>query len=69
MSASTPGGFQCIGAFTKQPDGRWEARITKVYDHADDSDCTLVAKDVDRKDAIVALWKAKFDAFLGYHTL
>jgi hypothetical protein len=69
VSTSTPGGFQCIGAFTQQPDGLWEVKITKVYDHADETDCTVVAQGVARKDAIFALWKAKFDAFLGYHTL
>jgi len=69
VTPSTPGGFECIGSFTMQPGGLWEAKISKVYEAADDSDCTVVTHSVDRRDAIVALWKARYEAFVGYHTL
>ena len=69
VTPSTPGGFECIGSFTMQPAGAWEAKISKVYSAVDDCDCTVVAQEVDRLAAIVALWKARYEAFVGYHTL
>jgi hypothetical protein len=67
VSSSTPGGFEVLGSFAMAPAGTWEARITKVYDARDDIDCTVVARGVERMEAIVALWRARLDAYLGYH--
>ena len=69
VSATTPGGFECIGSFVLRADGRWDARIAKVHDPVDDCDCTVVASGVERMDSIVALWKSRHDAFLGYSAL
>ena len=67
VSASTPRGFECIGGFMKQIDGQWKATIAKGTDLSGEGEAALVAKNVGRADAIVALWKAKYEAFVGHH--
>ncbi len=58
-----------MGPFTQRGDGRWQTTIAKVFDPEDDRDCTLVGSSIDRKDAIIMLWKARQAAYTGYHTL
>jgi len=69
VSPSAPNGFECIGSFAMLGDGTWEAKITKVYNPLDDSDCELVATGVQRLDAVIALWLSRREAYLGYHSL
>jgi hypothetical protein len=69
VSAATPDGFEVLGAFTMASDGTWEARITRAPDTREGNGYTVVARRVERAEAIVALWRARFDAYIGYHRL
>ena len=61
-SATTPGGFECIGSFDKAVDGTWRADVNAPYDPATDGDCRIVAQGVSRLDAIAALWRERHTA-------
>jgi hypothetical protein len=54
---TSPGGFECIGSFTTDSEGRWQARIDAPYDSLADDDTRPVGLYVDRFDAIVCLWR------------
>ena len=56
---TTPGGHECIGSFDKRLDGQWNADVTVPYDPERDAECHVLAADVDRLDAIVALWTGR----------
>lgn len=62
VGVTTPGGYECIGAFSRKVDGLWVADIAAHYDIATDSDVTVVGSYRDRLDAIVALWGRRHDA-------
>jgi hypothetical protein len=62
LSAETPNGLECLGAFVQRTDGAWEARISTPIDAASGTDCKVVAASNDRLDAVVALWQARHQA-------
>lgn len=64
--SQTPSGLSCVGSFGQDADGTWSAKIAAVYDAGACTDCVVVARSVERFDAIVALWHARQDAYLGY---
>jgi hypothetical protein len=69
VSTSAPAGFECVGSFFMRADGTWSAHIAKASDHIDESDFTVVTEGVERLDAIVALWRARHQAYIGYPSL
>lgn len=60
---TTPSGFECVGSFQKSLDGTWSADVSAPLNEDDDSDCLLIAKGVNRMEAIVALWRNRQVAF------
>ncbi|MCR6480960.1 hypothetical protein NU688_32720 [Variovorax sp. ZS18.2.2] len=58
-----PLGYAWIGTFSQEPDGTWQASVAVPYDDASNSDFMRVVWSVERLDAIVALWKARKEAF------
>lgn len=65
-SATTPGGFECVGSFDRAPDGTWNASINTVYDPEADSDACVVAEGSSRIDAIAALWRERHRVHFGH---
>ncbi len=65
-SATTPGGYECIGSFDKALDGTWKADVNATYDPETDGDCFIVAKGVSRMEAITALWRARHVALVNH---
>lgn len=63
VSARTPFGYDCIGQFSEQPDGRWLAGIDVVSGVGCGVEEYLVASGVERMMAIVLLWQARRNAF------
>jgi hypothetical protein len=59
VGSATPGGFECVGSFAIETDGRWAAHIAKDCGAVDDSSSTAVTTGVDRLEAIIALWQAR----------
>jgi UDP-N-acetylglucosamine 2-epimerase len=62
VSAATPDGSECLGAYVLGLNGDWEARISTKFNIASSSDCMIVEISNDRLDAIVALWRARHGA-------
>ena len=62
-SSSTPSGTARIGAFEIQRDGTWKAWIEAPSGKDGGADQLTVATGVERVAAIVALWRARTDAF------
>ena len=65
----SPDGLSCVGSFGQDANGTWSAKIAAPLDPLTDSDCEVVARGVERLDAIVALWQARHRAYLGYYNL
>ena len=59
---TTPGGHECLGSFQKRPDGTWSADVTASWNEETDSDCSVLASNVERLDAISALWRGRHTA-------
>ena len=53
---ATPGAYECVGSFGKAVDGTWHADVSSPWDEETGSDCNVLARGVDRMDAIAALW-------------
>ena len=62
VSAATPGGAECLGAFTCGADCTWQARIATAGNAPADPGFRVVAIGVSRLDAIVALWQSRHEA-------
>ena len=62
VGVTTPDGYECVGSFDRDSDGKWSARIDMPYDPRTNSDSRVVAKGVGWLDAIVALWMARREA-------
>jgi hypothetical protein len=63
---TTPEGFECVGGFSKRPDGSWRADINAPWDEESDSDCRVVADGVERMNAIAALWQRRHEALCSH---
>ncbi len=63
VGVTTPGGYECIGNFERQPSGKWRASIDMVYDPRTGSDSKTLGSFGQRMDAIVALWGARRSAY------
>ena len=62
LSDATPGGAECLGAFTSSADCTWQARIATAGNAPTDPGFRVVATGVSRLDAIVALWRSRLEA-------
>ena len=62
VSLATPGGAECLGAFTSGADCTWQARIATAGNVPADPGFRVVATGVSRLDAIVALWRSRLEA-------
>ena len=69
VSSGTPGGVSCVGSFGQDLNGTWSAKIAAPFDPVTGCDCEVVSQGVERLDAVVALWRARHRAYLGYHSL
>ena len=69
VGPASPAGLCCVGSFGQDADGTWSAKVAAPLDPSTDSDCEVVARGVERLDAIVALWHARRRAFLGHYNL
>lgn len=58
------GHFECLGRFEQAADGTWYAYVHGEYDSIADSDTITVATNVNRLDAITALWRNRQRALL-----
>ncbi len=58
VSRDSPRGRRCVGMFFSAGSG-WSARIARPYDATTQRDFETVLADVDRLDAIAALWRAR----------
>lgn len=58
----TPFGYDCIGQFSKQPDGQWLAGIDVQSEVGSGVEEYLVVHDVPRMAAIVAMWLSRHNA-------
>lgn len=63
VGVTTPGGYECIGSFEREPAGGWSASIDIPYDEEADSDSRRLGHFDERLDAIAALWGARRDAY------
>ncbi len=62
VGVTTPGGYECIGAFGQNPRGVWHAIIDMPYNDLRDSTSLAVGGFDERLDAIVALWGIRHKA-------
>lgn len=66
VSLTTPGGFECVGDFTYQPNGLWRSGVTKAYEAGTDEDFLLLGEFKLRIEAIVAMWHNRHKAHCSH---
>ncbi|MGF6813170.1 hypothetical protein OKW30_008387 [Paraburkholderia sp. Clong3] len=66
FSATTPGGYECIGSYERKLSGEWSASINAPYDEERDSDSRELGTFKSNLDAITALWAARTEAHCGH---
>jgi hypothetical protein len=68
-SSSTPAGSAGVGGFAMLRDGTWTAWISAPSATQSGADRRIVATGVERMEAVVALWRARHDAYFNHFSL
>ena len=68
VGEKTPGGYECVGSFDCDSQGRWQALVVAPCDPITGSDYRLLGQHLSRLDAIATLWGARSQALCRYES-
>jgi hypothetical protein len=66
VTATTPGGYECVGSYERNLSGTWRASIDVPYVEDSDIETQEFGPFGTRIEAIAALWIARHSAYCRY---